>query len=145
MKFLSALLCSAILAACSGGALAPGLSARMDQPGASLDRAEALNLVNQFRTTQSAAPLAGDAALDNEAQKLAAQYAVSGVVPTRPEGISSMRVSAGYPSFAETFSGWRNSADDAAPLLDVAHRQAGIGVAYAANSTYGVHWVMLFK
>ena len=146
MKFLSALLCSAILAACSGGGgLAPGLTERMDQPGANLDRAVALNMVNQFRASEATAPLAADSSLDSEAQRLAAEYAASGTVPARPDSIASMRVSAGYSSFAETFSGWRNSAADAEALLAEGHSAAGLGVAYSANSAYGVHWVMLFR
>jgi uncharacterized protein YkwD len=54
-----------------------------------------------------------------------------------------MRVSAGYANFAETFSGWRNSPADAAAIADASATKAGLGVAYDANSTYGVYWVLV--
>ena len=133
------------LAACSApSGLAPGLTARMDAPGAQLDRAEALNIVNQFRATRNAPALIADADLNTQAQTLAAQYASSGNRPAKPDSVAAMRISAGYATFAETFSGWRSTEADARALLDAEHKRAGIGVAYSANSTYGVHWVMLF-
>lgn len=134
------------LAACSsgGGGLAPGLAQRMDAPGAQLDRREVLNIVNQFRHSHGIAPLMADTALDSEAQSLAQRYAATGTAPQTPQTASAMRVSAGYPNFAETFSGWRNSPRDADALLDAQNTRAGIGVAADPNSTYGVHWVMLF-
>lgn len=134
------------LAACSsggGGMLSAGLSQRMDAPGASLNRAEALGIVNQFRATSGVAPLAADASLDAVAQSLAAQYASTGTSPRRPDGSVGMRSSAGYANFAETFSGWRNSPPDAAVLNERAANRAGVGVAYDANSTYGVYWILL--
>lgn len=133
------------LTACAPQGLAPGLVARMDAPGARLDRAEALNIVNQYRATRGARPLRIDENLNTQAQTLAAQYASSGSAPKKPEGTGSMRVSAGYPTFAETFSGWRSTETDAAALLDPASTIAGIGVAYAGSSTYGTHWVILFS
>lgn len=141
---------SAVLAACSafsgGGApeaLPAGLSARMDQPGASLDRAQALGLVNAYRSTVGAPALTADAALDAQAQELANQYAASGTTPRTPQGLAAMRTSAGYATFAETFSGWRNSPPDAAALATANARRAGIAVAANPSSTYGVHWVLV--
>src|SRR5690606_14696325 len=104
------------LGACSpsgGGALSTGLTARMDQPGAQLDRAEARGIVNPYRAVTGAPPLRADAGLDTEAQRLASAYAASGQSPQRPGEIAVMRVSAGYANFADTFSGWRNSPADA--------------------------------
>jgi uncharacterized protein YkwD len=134
------------LAACfetTGGGLAPALVARMDAPGASLDRVGALDIVNQYRSTTGSARLASDSALDTQAQALASQYAATGTAPKRPDGVAQMRVSAGYPTFAETFSGWRNSSADAAVLSTPTATKGGIGVAYNANSGYGVYWVLL--
>ena len=126
-----------------GGAAAPGLAARMDQPGASLDRSAALGMLNAYRSTTGTGALAGDAGLDASAQALAAAYADSGTAPKLPQGATAMRLSAGYASFAETFSGWRNSPDDAQVLATAAASRAGLGVAYNANSTYGVYWVLV--
>lgn len=133
------------LAACSsgGGGLAPGLAQRMDQPGAQLDKSEALNLINQYRATRGASPLTLDTDLSNSAQTLASNYASSGAAPKKPEGATGIQVSAGYANFADTFSGWRNNSRDADALADPAHGRAGLAVTYAPNSAYGVHWVLL--
>lgn len=144
MRAIFIALCISALAACSGNtSLAPGLTARMDAPGATLDRAEALNIVNQFRQSRGVPPLNADPALDAEAQQLAATYADNNTHPQKPASAAAMRLSAGYATFAETFSGWRATAADAAALADPAHSRAGLGVAYAGDSTYGVHWVLL--
>ena len=115
----------------------------MDQQGASLNRAEALAMLNAYRGTVGTPPLATDAGLDTTAQSLAAAYAKSGNAPGRPDGAVVMRVSAGYATFAETFSGWRNSPQDASAIADGSARRAGLGVAYEPSSTYGVYWVLV--
>lgn len=139
-----------MLAGCSmmgGGASAPaglasGLTARMDQPGASLDRRQAIDLINAYRATRGVPPLASDAGLDGTAQALANQYAQTGTAPSAPQGLAVMKLSAGYSTFAETFSGWRNSPADAAGLAANATK-AGIAVANNPASAYGVHWVLV--
>ena len=139
-------LAAAALAGCSAGggaALSAGLTQRMDTPNASLNRAEALGIVNHFRATSGSGQLVADATLDATAQSLAASYAQTGTAPRTPAGAVGMRSSAGYPNFAETFSGWRNSPADAAVLNERGASRAGIGVAYDPNSTYGVYWVLL--
>ena len=122
LRTFVALLGFAALAACStggGGALSSGLSARMDQPGASLNRAEALSHRQPLPRRRSApVALSADASLDATAQALVQQYASSGTSPKTPAGAVKIAVSAGYPNFAETFSGWRNSPADAAILAD---------------------------
>ena len=141
-----ALLAITALAGCSSGGGAPlsgGLTARMDQPGASLNRAEALGILNAYRSTTGAGVLVADSGLDTTAQSLAADYARTGNAPALPAGAVGLRVSAGYANFAETFSGWRNSPPDAAAIANAAARRAGLGVAYDANSTYGVYWVLV--
>lgn len=134
----------AALAACSApSGLAPGLTARMDAPGAQLDRREALKIINQLRVSRGAPALVADAALDQQAQTLAAGYATGGKGPKKPSDVNAMRLSAGYSNFADTFSGWRSTSADASALVDPANNRAGLGVAYNENSTYGVHWVLL--
>ena len=135
------------LAACSmgggGGQLSPGLSAPMNQPGARLNRVEALFLLNDFRRAQGAADVRGDTVLDNTAQSLAAAYAKTGAQPVLPAGAVAMRLSAGYTTFAEVFSGWRNVPADASALATLNATRAGLGVAYDPNSTHGVYWVLV--
>lgn len=142
-------LLAAALAGCSIGgsgtaaALAPGLSARMDQPGANLDRAGAVGLVNAYRASVGAPALGSDTGLDTTAQALASQYAATGTAPKLPAGAVAIRISAGYSNFAETFSGWRNSSADAAVLANRQAGKAGVGVAFNGASTYGTYWVLL--
>jgi uncharacterized protein YkwD len=139
------------LAACSsvgggGGsgpaALSAGLSARMDQPGASLNKQEAIGLINAYRATRGVAPLTHDTGLDGTAQALVNQYAQTGSAPATPQGLAQMKLSAGYATFAETFSGWRNSAADAAALAAPASK-AGVAVAFNPSSSYGIYWVLV--
>ncbi|UJW83964.1 CAP domain-containing protein [Devosia sp. SL43] len=137
------------ISACSMGgsgstsiALAPGLSARMDQPGASLDKAQALSIINAYRATNGLPALTPDAGLDGTAQVLANQYAQTGTPPKTPQDLVVMKLSAGYATFAETFSGWRNNPADAAGLKANATK-AGVAVAFNGASTYGVHWVLV--
>jgi hypothetical protein len=135
-----------LLAACSGGGgggmLPAGVVARMDAPGARLDRAAALDLVNAYRASQGAPALVADPVLEAEAQRLASAYAASGKAPRRPDGASTMLLSAGYADFANAFSGWRAGGADARSLAMAAGR-AGLAVSYRENSTYGIHWVLL--
>lgn len=126
-----------------GGGLAPALTARMDTPSASLDRAGALNLINSYRATVGASALASDPSLDATAQSLADTYAASGQAPKTPAGLVAIRLSAGYPTFADTFSGWRSSPADAGVLASRGARRGGIAVAYNASSNYGVYWVLV--
>lgn len=140
---------AAALAGCSMGggggtsiALAPGLSARMDQPGASLDRTQALSIVNAYRATNGIPALASDTGLDGTAQVLANQYAQTGTPPKTPQGLRVMKLSAGYATFAETFSGWRNNPADAAGLTSPGGK-AGVAMAFNPASSYGVYWVLV--
>jgi uncharacterized protein YkwD len=133
------------LAACSGGGqiLSAGLTARMDAPGAQLNRAEALGIVNQYRGTVGAGALAEDQALDATAQQFAASYAKTGHQSPKPPGTIEVRYSAGYSTFAETFSGWRGDPQNSAALSDKNATRAGLAAVYDANSPYGVYWVMI--
>jgi uncharacterized protein YkwD len=97
----------------------------MDQPGAVLDRAQAIGIINAYRATNGLPALVSDPALDGTAQALATQYAQTG-----------------YATFAETFSGWRNNPADAAGLRASAGR-AGVAVAFNPTSNYGIHWVLV--
>ncbi len=54
-----------------------------------------------------------------------------------------IRYSAGYFTFAETFSGWRNSPQDAPALTDRSATRAGVAAVYDAASPYGVYWVIV--
>jgi uncharacterized protein YkwD len=147
---IATVLGAALLAACSPGGnnagagmgLAPGLSARMDQPGASLDRVQAIGIINAYRATNGLPPLTPDGGLDGTAQALANQYAATGNPPKTPNGVKGFKLSAGYATFAETFSGWRNNPADAAGLRTAAGK-AGVAVAFNPASSYGIYWVLV--
>ena len=101
---LAALAAAITLAACSMGGgggtsipLAPGLSARMDQPGASLDRAQAVAMINAYRATNGLPALTPDAGLDGTAQALADQYARTGTPPSTPQNLAGMKLRAMPP------------------------------------------------
>ncbi|MDF2799329.1 MAG: hypothetical protein K0R85_2073 [Devosia sp.] len=139
-----------LLAACSpfgntggsAGTLSPGLSARMDQPGASLDRAQAIGIINAYRATNGLPALTLDTGLSGTAQALVNQYASTGTPPKTPNGVTALKLSAGYATFAETFSGWRNNPADAAGLRANAGK-AGVAVAFNPSSSYGIYWVLI--
>ena len=138
-----------VLAGCSSfggpswpGALSAGLSARMDQPNATLDSQQAIDLINAYRATRNMPPLMADAGLNGTAQALANQYAQTGTAPTKPQNLAQMKLSAGYATFAETFSGWRNNAADAVGLAAPATK-AGVAAAYNPGSSYGIYWVLV--
>lgn len=137
---------AAVLAACSMGGGAPlseGLTAPMNRPGAQLNRVEALFLLNDYRRQNGATDVRGDTVLDSTAQTLAQNYAKTGAQPLLPPGATVMRLSAGYPTFAEVFSGWRAIPADAAALATKGVSRAGLGVVYEPASVNGVYWVLV--
>ncbi|MBU1306149.1 MAG: hypothetical protein KKF33_11600 [Alphaproteobacteria bacterium] len=145
---IAALAAGLTLAACSMGgnsggiALAPALAARMDQPGARLDADQAIAMINAYRATTGMPALAHDVGLDGTAQALANEYASTGTPPKTPQELAGMKLSAGYATFAETFSGWRNNPADAAGLTANATK-AGVAATFSGTSTYGTHWVLV--
>ncbi|MEP7240363.1 MAG: CAP domain-containing protein [Devosia sp.] len=143
LRTVLAALIAATLAACSTGGLSPGLSQRMDMPGAKLNAAEALGIINHYRSSVGAAALVEDPALDASAQQLAGQYAHTGRQSPRPQGAVDVRYSAGYFTFAETFSGWRGSPADAAALANPAATRAGVAVVFDDHTPYGVYWTLI--
>jgi len=133
-----------VLAACStGGGLAPGLTQRMDSSTAQLNTADALGIINHYRATVGAGPLAEDPALSATAGQMARNYAKTGRQAPKPEGTAEIRYSAGYATFAETFSGWRNSGQQSLVMSGTGVTRAGIAVVYEENSPYGVYWVVI--
>ena len=133
------------VSACSGPTvgLAPGLTARMDASGATLDKTTALNLVNDLRRSRGAPALSRDPSLEAAAQAAANAYASSSRSPNKPDAAEAILTSAGYVTFAETFSGWRGSEKDTRALTNAGMRRAGLAVAYDGGSEYGAHWVLL--
>ena len=133
------------LAACSagGGGLSSGLTARMDEGGARLNSSEAIGIINSYRSTVGVGALVEDPALSATAASIAASYAKTGRQQSKPDGTIEIRYSAGYATFAETFSGWRNSGQDSQVMSGGSATRAGIAVVYEPTSPYGVYWVVI--
>jgi len=140
---LTAILLVSLAACASGGGLPTALSQRMDAKGVTLDRAQAIAIINQYRGTTGAPALTEDPTLDASADTLVLQYTQSGTQLPKPAGAVEVRYSAGYYNFAETFSGWRNSPADSAALTNASATRAGIAAHYDAGSPYGVYWVLV--
>ena len=142
-RFAVAAILVVVLAACSSTRLSDGLTQRMDSGTAQLNSAEAIGIINSYRGTVGVGPLMEDPALSAQAKTIAANYAKTGRQATKPEGTSEIRYSAGYSTFAETFSGWRNSPQQSLVMSGTSVTRAGIAVVYEENSPYGVDWVVI--
>jgi uncharacterized protein YkwD len=142
-RFAVAAILVVVLAACSSTRLSDGLTQRMDSGTAQLNSAEAIGIINSYRGTVGVGPLIEDPALSAQAKTIAANYAKTGRQATKPEGTSEIRYSAGYSTFAETFSGWRNSPQQSLVMSGTSVTRAGIAVVYEENSPYGVYWVVI--
>ncbi len=140
---LFAVLLALILAGCGSTGLAPGLTARMDAPGARLDTEVAIGLINHLRLSLGAPALDRDTGLETMAQQAANAYAASNQPPNKPDGAGVLLTSAGYSIFAETFSGWRGSQANTEVLADPDLRRAGLAVSVNDTSESGTYWVLL--
>lgn len=128
--------------------LPAGLTASMANPGAQLDKQEAIGLINQYRAANNLAALVLTTELNIAASQATARYAKDGnnngaAALIAEQTKASALFSAGYTNFAETFSGWRGSNRDAKTLLIPNVTNAGLAVTYNANSSFGAHWVLI--
>lgn len=128
--------------------LPAALTASMAKPNATLNQAQALGLINQYRLANGLAALRLDPELSALALKAATKYAkdannngATALVASNTQ--ASALFSAGYSNFADTFSGWRGSPRDAKTLAQTNARRAGLAVIYAPNTSFGTHWVLL--
>ena len=142
-RFAVAAILAVTLGACSSTRLSGGLTERMDSGTAQLNSAEAIGIINHYRSTVGVGALIEDPALSAQAKTIAATYAKTGRQATKPEGTSEIRYSAGYSTFAETFSGWRNSDQKSLVMSGTSVTRAGIAVVYEETSPYGVYWVVI--
>jgi uncharacterized protein YkwD len=142
-RFAVAAMLALTLAACSSTRLSDGLTERMDSGTAQLNSAEAIGIINAYRATLGVGALMEDPALSAQARTIATTYAKTGRQATKPEGTSEIRYSAGYATFAETFSGWRNSNQQSLVMSGTSVTRAGIAVVYEETSPYGVYWVVI--
>jgi uncharacterized protein YkwD len=131
----------------------PTFYQRLDQ-GATLDPVAAQGMINAWRANNSLEPLAVDADLSAEAQRRAAAVAKTdrsswGETPDPGRsggggsGFRAERVSAGYRTLAEAFSGWRDSPKHNSALLAPQAKRLGIAAVDQPGSKYGVYWAFV--
>ncbi|MFO1150215.1 MAG: CAP domain-containing protein [Alsobacter sp.] len=132
----------------------PALYGRLDH-GAQLDANEALSLVNGHRAKAGLPPLKLDPGLNALARQMAESVAasdrsVAGQVPvfavnrsTDSTGYRQQRISAGYRTLAEAFSGWRDSPQHNELMLSRQARLMGIAAVDRPGSKYRVYWALV--
>jgi uncharacterized protein YkwD len=125
-----------------------GLYGRIDDRGAAFDEASAISLVNAYRARRGQPALTRDAGLSVLAREQAARAgredrSVFGEVPnlTGPGG-TGLRLSAGYLTVAEAFSGWRDVPVHERAMLNSEARRIGIAAVHVPGSKYRVYWAL---
>lgn len=135
----------------------PPFYERLDISGRAVDPASSLSMINQYRTNNGLQPLVWDPALARIAQEqsddmgrsdrvhstadaqLPAQFAGAGIAYAS----YLANFTAGYRTFAEAFSGWRESKMHNATLLSPRATRVGLATTYAPNSKYKIFWTLL--
>ena len=145
-----------LVAACASApppAGTPTFYQRLDEGGV-LDEAVAVSLVNGHRARTGLAPLVLDPALSEEARRRAGSVAATdtstwGETPrleaarAGAAGSRTERVSAGYRTLAEAFSGWRDSPQHNAAMLAPWGRRLGIAAVDRPGTKYRVYWAFV--
>lgn len=151
----------AAVAACSRGPAPqdkqPAFYQRLDITGRAVDPASSLSMVNQYRGNNGLAPLVWDPALARIAQGQSDRMAMADKVHSVADahldadlagaGVGYVgylaNFTAGYRTFAEAFSGWRESKVHNATMLAPRATRIGLATAQAPNSKYKVFWTMV--
>ena len=151
-----------LLAACAGGgpdANRPAFYRNLAQAGGRLDAGNARDMINGYRQSQGI----GTVSLNPSLMSLARGYASALANDARfnrnvrPDGKLNARlvsagydaaavqesVTAGYHTFAEAFSGWRDSPPHRRTMLMKNATEMGIAAAYVPNTRYKVYWVLV--
>ncbi|WP_460449793.1 CAP domain-containing protein [Alsobacter sp. SYSU BS001988] len=127
----------------------PTFYQRLDQ-GGRLDEEAAVSMINAYRAKNGLGPLALDPGLVAEARRQAATVADNDTstwgetpnvgVQKASVGGRSERVSAGYRTLAEAFSGWRDSPPHNRVLLAPSGARLGIAAVDRPGAKYRVYW-----
>jgi uncharacterized protein YkwD len=121
--------------------------------GARIDADTAAEMISAYRRKHGLEPVIMDPTLMAIAEAEAGSMAAS----ARPASADSVKakaaaagfrasaanLSAGYQTFAEAFSGWRESKGHDAVMLDARADRIGIATAYAPGTKYRVFWAMI--
>ncbi|MEI2386610.1 CAP domain-containing protein [Breoghania sp. JC706] len=137
----------------------PSFYVDLGHSGASVDVAAARTMISTYREKNGAPALAVDPELTKVAEAQAREMAAAQSVDVSlakgkaararldaagyPKGPVVANVSAGYRRLAEAFSGWRDSPQHNANMLDKRMTRMGIATAYAPGSKYKVFWSLV--
>lgn len=154
---------AAVLASCAEAPQQPSAPSRpafynnLELPTSRLDVQDAVRVISTYRVSKGLAPVIVDPELVILAQNHANAQArankvghkIGGTFAGRVKSLNSTRsvsvenVSAGYRSFAEAFSGWRDSKRHNENLLNKNVRRFGIAKAVNSNSKFKVFWTLV--
>ena len=130
---------------------------RLDISGRAVDPASSLSMINQYRANHGLPALTWDPALARVAQAQSDDMArldrvrstEEAQLPTAFAGVGIgyasylANFSAGYRTFAEAFSGWRESKVHDATMLSPRASRIGLATAQAPNSKYKIFWTLV--
>ena len=154
-------LAAALLAACSRGPEpsmpTPPFYQRLDVAGRAVDPASSLGMINHYRANSGLPALVWDPTLARIAQAQVDGMAAADRVHSTEEARLDQELagagipyasflanfSAGYRTFAEAFSGWRESKVHDATMRAPRATRVGLATAYAPNSKYKVFWTLV--
>ncbi|WP_407049528.1 CAP domain-containing protein [Methyloraptor flagellatus] len=149
------------LAACSRSPVEPAqippFYQRLDIGGRQLDPGSSLSMINQYRANNGLRPLVWDETLTRVAKAQADRMAANDRVHSVEEGqlgpalkaagvpykTFAANFSAGYRTFAEAFSGWRDSKVHNATMLDSRATRIGLAISHAPSSKYQIFWALV--
>lgn len=154
---------AALLSACASQPVrverTPPFYQRLDVAGRAVDPASSIAMINEYRRGKGLPALTVDPRLARLAQEQAswmgsrdqvrASLDRDRALPTRLKaagvvvGVADENVSAGYRTFAEAFSGWRESKPHNAVMLNPKATRAGIATSYQPTSKYQVFWSLV--
>lgn len=149
-----------VLQGCAGSSSnQPAFYQNLARSGGSLDAGSARDFINNYRKSNGLGPVRLNPALMSLAKGYAASLAATSRpnAPVNPDGKINGRlqaagyqagavsesVTAGYHTFAEAFSGWRDSAPHRKTMLMRDAVDMGIAAHYAPNTKYRVYWVLV--
>lgn len=153
-------LAAALLSACMSERLqTPPFYQDLAKTDGQVDAATAAQMISQYRINNGLPAVTPDPQLSSIAQTQANAMASAGSVraslahnlklETRlaaigePKTAASENVSAGYRTFAEAFSGWRESPKHNQVLLAKNATRLGIATAYSSTAKHKVFWSLI--
>src|SRR6185312_5087089 len=126
-------------------------------PGAKLDAPAAAIMISQYRQNNGL----GSVEVDPELMRLAESQSNAMAAANKmdhdvraplgkrlnaggyPATVAVEKISAGYHTLAEAFSGWRDSPPHRANMLKSGVTKLGIAASYAPNTKYKVFWTLV--